>query len=69
MTPWGFDPGSIEGPVVVVYGDQDEMVPEQHGDWLASRLPHAVVLRELGHGHMSRMSEPAWLLDRLLGAL
>lgn len=66
MTPWGFDVGSIDVPVCLAYGDEDRMVPGQHGDWLTTHLPRADVLHEPGEGHLSLMSDPGRVLDRLL---
>jgi pimeloyl-ACP methyl ester carboxylesterase len=48
--PWGFDPACIAVPVRVEYGRSDVLVPPQHGEWIARRVPRAeVVVRELGH--------------------
>jgi pimeloyl-ACP methyl ester carboxylesterase len=66
LSPWGFDVAAIEVPVLLAQGDQDLMVPVQHGEWLAARLPRAEVVRAAGAGHLSLMSDPGPLLDRLL---
>jgi pimeloyl-ACP methyl ester carboxylesterase len=66
MAPWGFDVTAIETPVLVAYGGEDRMVPPQHGSWLAAHLPHHQEVLALDHGHLSLMSDPQWVLDRLL---
>ncbi len=66
MSPWGFDVTSIAAPVLVAYGGEDRMVPQQHGNWLAAHLPLHQEVLALDHGHLSLMSDQAWVLDRLL---
>jgi len=39
--PWGFDPATIQAPVAIWHGLQDEAVPPAHGRWLAAKIPHA----------------------------
>jgi len=48
--PWGFDLGEIEVPFEISFGASDVLVPATHGEWLASRIPHArVVGTDDGH--------------------
>jgi pimeloyl-ACP methyl ester carboxylesterase len=50
ISPWGFDPATIAVPVQIWYGTADVLVPPQHGQWLASVVPGAVVrVNNLGH--------------------
>ena len=60
MAPWGFDVTSIAAPVLVAYGGEDRMVPQQHGNWLAAHLPRHREVLAPDHGHLSLMSDPAW---------
>jgi pimeloyl-ACP methyl ester carboxylesterase len=41
VRPWGFDLGSITGPVSLWHGAQDTKVPRAHTDWLLAHLPAA----------------------------
>jgi pimeloyl-ACP methyl ester carboxylesterase len=68
---WGFSlgwespspaPGN-PGPVTIWQGDQDQMVPFAHGQWLAARVRGARVHLMPGDGHLS-MTVSA--LDRIL---
>jgi pimeloyl-ACP methyl ester carboxylesterase len=51
--PWGFSLKEISVPTAIWQGSADLMVPFAHGEWLASRLPHASVHLEDGEGHLS----------------
>lgn len=68
---WGFDPASIEAPVLVVQGRQDLMVPGGHGDWLAARIPGAATWFSGNEGHLTLFRPDSvrrlhdWLLERL----
>jgi pimeloyl-ACP methyl ester carboxylesterase len=66
LKDWEFDVSSIEVPTAVWFGDQDHMVPERHGEWLAAHVPTTRVRRCDGDGHltvgMTRMVE---VLDEL----
>jgi len=67
--PWGFDPESIRVPVLILQGEQDKMVPFEHGRQLARHTPAAEVrlLPEEGHLTMltARLPEVhAWLLEK-----
>ncbi len=70
LTPWGFDPASIEAPVQLWHGELDVSVPPAHGHWLASRIP-AVDARfpatddhgSIQDGHLAQAYE--WLTRQL----
>src|SRR5579872_3725533 len=53
VAPWGFDPGRITVPVLLIHGDEDRMVPCAHGQWLARRCPSAELRLYPGEGHVS----------------
>ena len=42
-TPWGFDVGDIECPVLLWHGGTDVYSPPSHSRWLSSRIPQAVL--------------------------
>ena len=62
---WGFTPGQ-GAPVAVWQGDQDQMVPFAHGQWLAVNIKGARVHLMQGEGHLS-MTVSAF--DRILDDL
>jgi pimeloyl-ACP methyl ester carboxylesterase len=63
---WGFWPDAGSAPIAIWQGDQDNMVPFAHGQWLAARIPGARVHLEPGAGHLT-MTVTA--IDRVLDEL
>jgi len=68
LRPWGFSLGAIQVPVMVWHGRQDWMVPFQHAEWLARRLPAAEAYLNDDDGHLTLFQNRvpavhAWLLD------
>jgi len=53
VAPWGFEPGRITVPVLLIHGDEDQMVPCAHGQWLARHCPSAELRLYPGEGHVS----------------
>jgi pimeloyl-ACP methyl ester carboxylesterase len=51
--PWGFDLAALAVPVFLWQGELDQMVPFEHGRWLAGHVPGAVAHLEEGQGHLS----------------
>lgn len=63
---WGFSLDAAGGLAAIWQGDQDNMVPFAHGQWLAARIPGARVHLEPGAGHLT-MTVTA--IDRILDDL
>jgi len=63
---WGFGLDALAGRAAIWQGDQDNMVPFAHGQWLAARIPDASVHLEPGAGHLT-MTVTA--IDRILDNL
>ncbi len=68
VAPWGFDPGQIRTPVLILQGGQDRIAPSSHGRWLASHIRSAELWLRLDDGHISVLNYGAaamdWLLER-----
>ena len=56
VSDWGFDPGDIAAPTLVVHGGADRIVPASHGEWLASAIPDADLWLQPLDGHISVLS-------------
>ena len=65
VAPWGFDPGQVRPPVLVVHGGQDRMVPSSHGEWLARRTGSAELWLRPDDGHVSVLDAAEAALDWL----
>jgi pimeloyl-ACP methyl ester carboxylesterase len=55
LAGWGFDLAAMSTPVSIWQGDQDRMVPFEHGQWLAAHVAGATVHLQPGEGHLSLM--------------
>jgi pimeloyl-ACP methyl ester carboxylesterase len=53
IRPWGFELSSIQVPLQLWHGLEDQLVPLSHAKWLADHLPHAEIHLEPGEGHIS----------------
>jgi pimeloyl-ACP methyl ester carboxylesterase len=42
-SPWGFDPADITVPVLIWHGQDDVFSPVSHSQWLAERIPDAIL--------------------------
>jgi pimeloyl-ACP methyl ester carboxylesterase len=63
---WGFELSSITKPVTIFQGDEDLMVPKQHGKWLLNNLPQAEIIELPGFGHMGLfMSNKEVILSKI----
>jgi pimeloyl-ACP methyl ester carboxylesterase len=56
LAGWGIDLASIRVPVAVWQGDQDRMVPRDHGRWLGEHVAGATTHLVPGEGHLSLMN-------------
>lgn len=63
--PWGFEPGQVRVPVLVLHGGEDRMVPSSHGEWLARHLPSAQFWLRPEEGHVSVLRHAEAALDWL----
>jgi pimeloyl-ACP methyl ester carboxylesterase len=66
VADWGFPVLALAGRAAIWQGDQDNMVPFTHGQWLAAHIPGARVHLEPGAGHVT-MTVTA--IDRILDDL
>ncbi|MGI8747357.1 MAG: alpha/beta fold hydrolase [Deinococcus sp.] len=65
VAPWGFDPGQIGAPLLLLHGGQDRVVPASHGEWLARHCPSAELWRSPEDGHLSVLSSGEAALEWL----
>jgi pimeloyl-ACP methyl ester carboxylesterase len=65
VAPWGFDPGEIRPPVLIVHGEQDRMVPSAHGKWLERHIPSAELWLRPDDGHVSVLNSAGATLEWL----
>ena len=68
VEPWGFAPGSVNRPVLLLHGADDRFVPVSHGRWLADRIPGVEARITDADGHLTlferRLREVnEWLLS------
>jgi len=65
VAPWGFDPGRIGAPLLLLHGGQDRVVPASHGEWLARHCPSAELWRSPEDGHLSVLNSGEAALEWL----
>jgi pimeloyl-ACP methyl ester carboxylesterase len=67
VADWGFPVAALTGRAAIWQGDQDNMVPFAHGQWLAAHIPGASVHLEPGAGHLTMtVTAIGRILDGLL---
>ena len=67
VADWGFPVVALTGRAAIWQGDQDNMVPFAHGQWLAAHIPGARVHLEPGAGHLTMtVTAIGRILDDLL---
>jgi len=69
VTPWGVDCARIAAPLLLLHGEQDRVVPLQHGQWLARHCPSAQLWRRPDDGHISVLHAAPDALDWLARTL
>jgi pimeloyl-ACP methyl ester carboxylesterase len=67
VSAWGFDPGRIAVPVLLMHGGRDRMVPTSHGEWLARHIPHAEWRLSTEDGHITVLNKAPQALEWLAG--
>jgi uncharacterized protein len=58
----------VKGPVLLIHGERDTLIPPSHSDRLAARVPNAKVLKVPGAGH-NDLQQFAPYLDGLRAAI
>jgi pimeloyl-ACP methyl ester carboxylesterase len=65
MTPWSFDVTAIQTPVLLWYGEADDVVPADVGRALADQLPRSVLEVIPGASHLLPLVHWSTLLEAL----
>jgi pimeloyl-ACP methyl ester carboxylesterase len=68
LTDWGIDLASIRVPVSIWQGDQDRMVPRDHGRWLGEHVAGATTNLVAGEGHLSLINNIDAIVTTLASA-
>jgi len=63
---WGFELGAIQSPVHMWYGDSDNIVPLEHGEHMAKRIPRSFFKVRPEEGHLGGLGASYEILDALL---
>jgi pimeloyl-ACP methyl ester carboxylesterase len=66
-SPWGFAPDQVAGAVIMFQGEEDTLVPRQHAESLASRLPQGQLQMVPAAGHFLLHTHLDLVLDSLVG--
>ena len=53
VNDWGFAPGPLHAPTLLLQGEHDLMVPPAHFRWLADHLPNVEARFDPGEGHLT----------------
>ncbi|MGW2225209.1 alpha/beta fold hydrolase [Streptomyces formicae] len=57
--------GTVAVPTRLIWGREDRLLPEEFGEFLHERIPHAELIRVEGAGHTIQEDAPAELLAHL----
>jgi len=57
---------AITAPVLIVWGDEDRLIPVAAGQWMARVMPNAQIIVYPGIGHLPQEEAPAATLDDLV---
>ena len=68
ITDWGIDLASIRVSVSIWQGDQDRMVPRDHGRWLGDHVASATTHLVPGEGHLSLIKNIDTTITQLANA-
>jgi pimeloyl-ACP methyl ester carboxylesterase len=63
VAPWGFGPGQVSSPVLLLHGGQDRIAPSSHAEWLARHIRSAELWLRPDDGHISVLNSGAVALD------
>lgn len=66
---WGFELRDIDVPVHMWYGDADNIVPLEHGKFMAERIPNAMLRVRRDEGHLGGLGASHEVLSAVLGTL
>jgi pimeloyl-ACP methyl ester carboxylesterase len=61
--PWGFALADVKGPVLVVHGDTDIIVPLSHAEYMAERLPNSELLVRPAESHLGGLDLAREIVD------
>lgn len=65
VAPWGFDPRSVQVPVLFLHGAKDRVAPSSHARWLERQIGSAQLWLRPDDGHISVLNAAVAALDWL----
>ncbi|MDT0343593.1 alpha/beta fold hydrolase [Streptomyces litchfieldiae] len=65
VAPWGFDPGQVRPPVLLLHGGRDRVAPAAHAQWLAGHCAGAELRLHPDDGHISVLNSATHALEWL----
>jgi pimeloyl-ACP methyl ester carboxylesterase len=65
---WGFEPGDVSVRVTVCHGEDDQLVPRFHAEYLAAHLPDRRLVIRPGEAHLGLLSRWTTVVSGLLAA-